>query len=192
MYRRSFIALVAMTAGCTSVFREANSEDGGKDTTETNGQLNESPTTPTETGTGTTTSSPTTSDECSPVETEFSIPDVSKPSPLTTESVQDPILNVEGAYEDTLDISRFTWSDVPDDARNFQFNLYKVNTEATAVDGGFRVNVKGRATYKTGGSGDETEVHRAEVLQAATYHVTDRRISRESGIGDLTGTLVCW
>lgn len=122
---------------------------------------------------------------CSTVETEFEPPGPSKPDRLTVETVKDPVIRVERAYERTIAIDSGTL-DLPDGARLTQFNIYHRNSESVRSEEGFRVTVGGMARF------DRGDLHGDRRVEVATYRVTTRRIRRLSGIGDPTGTLVCW
>ena len=182
MHRRTFLILLATMPGCTSSNRTDEKErraGGGNEGTSTT-TIQSGDRTSTET-----TVNKSSSADCSTVETEFTPPELSKPSTLNTENVKDPVIRVERAYEKTVAIDSETL-DLPDGAVLAQFNMYHHNTESIPSEEGFRVTVGGMARFKRG------DLHGDRRVEVAAYRVTNRRIRRLSGIGDLVGTLVCW
>lgn len=168
MRRRSLLALLVPLTGCTSPL-------GTADTTTTDAPPD----------------SPSPS-QCSSVETDFTVPALSKPSQLTTETVRDPALAIERAYEDTIEISARTLPGVPDDATLDSFYLSSADAQTVENSERYSVSVGGVARYTIGGEANSPDVAGDTPITTATYEITTRHIRRESGIGDLTGLLVCW
>jgi hypothetical protein len=170
-------------------------------------------TTPTSERVSTQSTQPTTSQPpCSTDGPAFEVPAVSKPDPLTAESVLDPVFAVEEAYEASISLTPDALLGIPDDATNLSFSLQRVNSDVVGAGDEFEVTVGAMARYRTGGDAGTTATSTTggrdestttttttssvaqydRPMDAATYRVTERRIERTSGIGDLTGTVVCW
>lgn len=181
MHRRSVLVCLASVAGCAGRPTRPETDDEGTTTTDR-----------TPTGEGTTTTGKPSTANCRSVETEFAIPEPSKPSTMAALTVREPVIRVEEAYEESIGVTAAMLPGVPGSASLSQFNLYDDHTSVESLDRGFRVTVGGMARYTTGGSGNETEAHWDRPVEVATYLVSEERIRRESGIGNLTGTLVCW
>lgn len=169
------------------------------------------PTPTSERSTAASTQTITSQSPCSAVDTDFEVPTVSKPDPLTADSVLDPVFAVEEAYEASIPLTPDALRGIPDDATDFSFSLQRVNSDVVGAGDAFEVTVGAMARYRTGGDAGTTATsttsgsdepttttttssvaHYDRPMDAATYRVTTRRIERTSGIGDLTGTVVCW
>lgn len=167
----------------------------------------ETQTTPTTTNDTTITQ---TTPACTPVETGFEVPNPSRPTELTAETVETPTARIEKAYEDTLTVTPELLPDVPQGAELEQYALRRATIE-TVAEKIFQLKFIGIARYTvyerdgeyvttTTSDGNESDgttqkltvVHHDAPVHVATYRVTSESISRESGIGDLTGVLHCW
>ncbi|SFR97634.1 hypothetical protein SAMN05216559_1888 [Halomicrobium zhouii] len=176
MRRRRLLAGIGSTislAGCLS------SEPYPPDTTSSN-------------TTQTATETPT--EACAAIATGFEKPALPKPESLSAEVAEQAGYEVERAYQETLDVSPANFSEVRGHREN-SFDYRLLEAPSTELQSSYQVEVLGLVSWtedrKVGNETTET-IHYDRPLRVALYEVTERRVQRRSGIGDLAGTVLCW
>ena len=139
-------------------------------------------------------SSPSTPSDCEPT-TAFEPPQVEKPAPLDADSAVDVAARIEYAYQSAIEFSPPDAPGIPDDAGPYDYSLSRELSETYSREDGFTASLTAMVGYtatRSGENGSTTAIAYDQPVTVATYVVTDTRVIRESGVGDLTGTVLCW
>jgi hypothetical protein len=134
-----------------------------------------------------------TEQSCTPVRTGFDVPPVARPTG-PDESVA-VAYRLERAYQDWLGVDPATLSEVPGDAGPYDYRLVETLAETDSDDGTVSVTVTALVGYTvttTGANGTVSETSYDQPVGVAVYEVSPAGVTRQSGVGDLTGRVVCW
>lgn len=137
----------------------------------------------------------TTGESCTPVQTGFDVPPVSRPTVLGETDAVDAAYRIERAYQEWLSVDPADLSAVPTDAGPYDYSLVETLAETYTDDGTVSVTVTAMVGYSvttTDADGEPVETTYDRPVAVAVYEVSPTGVVRQSGVGDLTGQLRCW
>lgn len=143
----------------------------------------------------TTSSIPSDKPACTTVSTDFPLPDINKPEVMGESKAVDITYKIEESYQQSIKISPGNFSGVPADSSPYDYRLEISLSDTYSENSTIYVTLKAIVSYTVRENienSTNSQKSYDKPVNVATYTVNNQLIRRESGVGELTGSIVCW